>query len=732
MTGIVSPKGGPGAMQQTVQSFEAQAPAPLADRGDLEIDLLSLARTLWLGKVWIALFAAAALAFGYYKAAVVAVPLYTARAEMALEIAAPATLDLQSVVAGFSGDSASLNTEMSVITSGELAGRLVDELRLDLDPEFNPHLPVAPEEPGPVGRALEAVRGTLPEREAVAVDGASPEEVRRDVVSAVRGALATESNWDTYVFGILATSRDPEKAALLANTLAEIYRDDQIRQKVEAAERMATWLSGRVGELRAELDQRQREIADLRARSALVSDESLQALNLQAIELRGLLAEAQERLGEAEERLARLEAAGAAGDIDARLGAAEDGQLAAAAGDLANGEPGARLRFDRRFEQIRLQADSERRRAADQVEELQRQADALTAQFESQSADLLQLQQLEQEAQATTVLYESFLTRLKEASAQSSVHEADSRLLTAAEPGSKVAPRTSFMLALSLVAGLLAGSAFVLLREFRRNGFRTAEDLERLTGQPVLGQIPLIPARNRPDTIRYLLEKPASAAAEAVRNLRTSILLSDLDNPPQVVMATSSIPAEGKTTTAIALALNLAGLGKRVLLIEGDIRRRTFDTYFGNPLSTGGLLSVLTDRMALQEAVTRPDGLEIDVLTGERPTANAADLLSSEGLRRLLEDARAQYDHVIIDTPPVLVVPDARVIGQHADAVIYVVQWDSTARTQVQAGLRAFRSVNVPVAGLVLSRVNPKGMQRYGYGNRYGTYAAYGRNYYEA
>lgn len=719
-------------MQQTVQSFDLQAAAPAADRGDFEIDLLSLARTLWLGKGWIALFAAAALAVGYHKAVMTAVPLYTARTEMALEIAAPAALDLQSVVAGFSGDSASLNTEMSVITSGELVGRLVDELRLDLDPEFNPHLPGAAEEPGLVARARSAVRALLPRPEAPPAEPPTPEEIRRDVVSAVRGALATESDWDTYVFVILATSRDPEKAALLADTLGGLYRDDQVRQKVEAAERMAIWLSGRVGELRAELDQRQREIADLRARSALVSDESLQALNLQAIELRGLLAEARQRQVEAGERLARIEAAGASGDIDARLAAAEDGQLAAAAGDLANGEPGARLRFDRRYEQIRLQAGSEQRRAVEQVDELGRQVDALTTQFESQSADLLQLQQLEQDAQATTVLYESFLTRLKEASAQSSVHEADSRLLTAAAPGSKVAPRTSFLLALSLLVGLLAGAAFVLLRELRRSGFRTAEDLERQTGRPVLGQIPLIPARNRPDTIRYLLEKPASAAAEAVRNLRTSILLSDLDHPPQVVMTTSSIPAEGKTTTAIALALNLAGLGKRVLLVEGDIRRRTFDSYFGGALRAGGLLSVLTGRMALQEAVMRPDGLEIDVLTGERPTANAADLLSSEGLQRLLDDARAQYDHVVIDTPPVLVVPDARVIGQHADAVVYVVQWDSTGRAQVAAGLRAFRSVNVPVAGLVLSRVNPKGMQRYGYGNRYGTYAAYGRSYYEA
>jgi capsular exopolysaccharide synthesis family protein len=268
-------------------------------------------------------------------------------------------------------------------------------------------------------------------------------------------------------------------------------------------------------------------------------------------------------------------------------------------------------------------------------------------------------------------------------------------------------------------------------RELVQSTFRRAEDLERATGRPVLGQIPRMPVRARADVIRFLRERPASAAAEAVRDLRTSLLLSDAERPAQVILTTSSVPAEGKTTVTVALAQNFAGLGRRVLLIEGDIRRRTFEAYFGTPAGAGSLLSVLAGETRLAEAVVRPEGMGVDVLLGARSGVNAADLFSGEGFARLLEEARGQYDHVLIDTPPVLVVPDARVIAQAADAVVYVVRWDKTSRAQVEQGLRQFRSVQVPVAGLVLSRIDPRGMRRYGYGNTYGAYSRYGQAYYK-
>jgi len=146
----------------------------------------------------------------------------------------------------------------------------------------------------------------------------------------------------------------------------------------------------------------------------------------------------------------------------------------------------------------------------------------------------------------------------------------------------------------------------------------------------------------------------------------------------------------------------------------------------------GGILTALSDETPLHEVVFHDDRLGADVLMGEKSRANAADLFSSQRFRDFLDRARAAYDFVIIDTPPVLVVPDARVIGQHADAILFSVAWDRTPRAQVLAALREFDAVNLRVAGLALSQIDPRGMRRYGYGGTYGAYSAYGKGYYEA
>ncbi len=718
-----------------VQDFR---PAVPDDRSE-GLDLVQLSRTLWRAKWWMVLCVVLALALGWYRGVHTATPIYSATAEMALTVDNRPSLDIQAVVTGFSGDFATYSTELAVLTSGEMMERLVDELGLMEDPEFNGYLIDPDARPGVVAQARAALSGAMRsavelvvEREEVAeIQGPpTPEEVRQVTADAVRGAFETTSNYDNYVFTITATTEDPQKSVVLANTLARLFRDDQIQAKVEVTERMTAWLSDRVGELRAELDTRQDEIAEVRARSALVSEDSLAALDAEAIALRAVLRETEAQLTRLGERIAGLETAQVSGDREAALAVAEDGQLAAAAQAAAAGEAGAEERFARRLEQLLLQAQAERDRASEQVEELTASSATLSTQFEAQAADLRALRQLEQEAEATSVLYETFLTRLREASVQESTYEADSRILTEAMWAGQIAPRPARTLALSLLLGLLLGSALVLGREFMQSTFRTAEELEQHVGRPVLGQIPRVPGRARSDIIKLLRDKPTSAAAEAVRDLRTSVLLSDAERPPQVIMTTSSVPAEGKTTVSIALAQNFAGLGKRVLLIEGDIRRRTFESYFGHKSGRGGLLSVVGGEVPLGEAVIRPEGMGVDVLLGERSKVNAADLFSSSAFRRFLEEARQSYDHIIIDTPPVLVVPDARVIAQAADAVIYIVHWDRTSRAQVQEGMRQFRSVQVMVTGLVLSRIDPKGMRRYGYGGRYGAYSRYGKAYY--
>lgn len=367
---------------------------------DGDIDLLALLNALWRGKIVIGLCAALGLAAGWYEATKVAVPLYTATTQMALQIRNEPLVDIESVISGVSGDEYSMNTEMEIIRSRELISRLVDELDLVNDPEFNPMLGEA----RPVSltrlprmalgwtrrQAAGLIFGSDAPEDAAPFDPDAPltdeenAELYRGIVSDVRGSVDAELGEWSYVFTISATTESREKSALIANTLAQIYRDDQIRQKVEATENAAVWLSTRISELGEELQLRQEEAALLRAQTGLVSDEALAALNEQAIELGQSLQRAQ---SEAAMAARRSEAIGLApeGDAAAIAMAADDAQLQAIATAIAREEPGAQARFDRRLDQVTLQIEAEAERSATLVTTIEAQLADLRAEFETQS-----------------------------------------------------------------------------------------------------------------------------------------------------------------------------------------------------------------------------------------------------------------------------------------------------------------------------------------------------------
>ncbi len=692
---------------------------PVQTSADREIDPGTLLRTLWRGKLWIALCAFVALLTGGYYTFGVAVPSYTSSAIVMLESRKEQVVDLESVMTGLSGDQASINTEIEVIRSRGLAEKLVRKLDLTNDPEFNPALR---ENAGFfLGAAIgwaRSVLGAAPADEAL-----QSERKRLDiVVDNVLQAISVSNVRQSYVFRIIVISEDPEKSALIANTLAELYIRDQIEVKFAATEQATQWLGERVGQLQVELEEAAASVKKFNSGTNLISPEALVGLNRQLKETRDRLREAQNASSLSKARVDELEGARSSGDFQVMADVANDTTLTRILRLIEGGNSAA---FEARLDQIVDRAELDVTRATSQITALQASITTQEAQIETQSADLVTLQQLEREAEASRLIYEYFLNRLKETSIQQGIQQADSRILSeAVVPQNPSAPRKSLIMMMSLILGLFVGAALVLFRELTLSSFRTAEDLEARTGYTVLGQIPAIPARKRKNVLKYLSDKPTSAAAEAVRNLRTSMLLSDLDNPPQIIMSTSSIPGEGKTTQSIALTQNLSGLGKKVLLIEGDMRRRSFAEYF-DIKDHKGLISVLSGSTPFDEAVIQQPTLKADLLVAEKTSTNAADVFSSDRFGSFLKDLREVYDYIIIDTPPVLAVPDARVVGKSVDAILYTVKWDSTSQRQVREGLRAFESVNLRITGLVLGQISAKGMKRYGYGDSYGAYSSY-------
>lgn len=645
--------------------------------------------------------------YGYY----LATPIFTAKSVVVLDTRKAQVVDLQGMMSGLTGESDELNTEVEVLRSRGLADKVVDELGLVSDPEFNGSL-----RPPSATSQVKAYLG---------FEGkpATPEAVRSNVVTEFLKRLSVRNVPSSYVFEISVKSEDPSKAALIADTVARRYILNQIEVKFDATEQATAWLTNRVGELKSELEASEERLKAFNASTSLISEVTLTSLEAQLKDMRDRVAQVTEQETVV---ISRLESLKSATDMQARIEISGDAELRRLQADEAA--------FAARYVQVIARAELEAARATDQRKALEKSLQTLSEQASAQGDDMIKLQQLTREAEASRTLYEYFLSRLKETSAQQGVQQADSRMLSAAvTPAQPTEPRKSLILAMAGLLGLMAGVALVLFREATRSGYRTAQQLEEETGVVVMGQIPMIPGKARKDILAYLANKPSSAAMEAVRNLRTSVLLSNIDKPPQVIMSTSSVPSEGKTTNSLALAMNLVGTGKSVLLIEGDIRRNTLGQYFPTDRSAKGLVSVLSGDAKLDDVIIKNVALGLSVVAGEKSTINAADLFMSDAWSTFITQMRERFDYIIIDTPPVLVVPDARIIAQVADAVLFTVRWNQTSRVQVQEALRMFESLRLKVSGLVLSQIDGAQMKRYGYGGRYGGYGAYssyGAKYY--
>lgn len=652
---------------------------------------------LWRGRWLLLATMAACMTVAILYSALVAERTYTARTQLVLEADNQPLVDIQSVVSGASTEQAAINTELEIIKSRGMIEQLVDAMNLVEDSEFNSTL-VTP-------RLLS--KATIKDLLGVGQEEMDAEAIRNQTVSDVILAVSVAAQRNTYVFSITVTTKDPEKSQEMANRLAQIYLDDQVSNKFDATDYAIDYLSDRVSELETELRNKQNRIGDLRFETDLINQDVFEALNARAKGIRERLQDAEKKQLEFQQKIVTLSEAIQSGDQPELRQQLLNSRMLTPNMTVDDMRDAARNLREQVTQQQSL------------INTFRQSYDETQTELNTQRKDLQALDELERDAALTQVLYETFLGRLKEASAQIGMQKADGRILSLATPGKQVSPRITMNTALAIILGAMLGTAVILMREMRaENSIRSVDELQLLTNAPVLGEVPVMPIRTRPELLHYLLNKPTSAAAEAIRNLRTSVMMTFPTQDSQVIISTSSLPGEGKTTQSVALATHFAALGRSVLLVEGDVRRRNLDAYFGGR-ERAGLHAAISGSRHIQDAAFLHEETGINVLLSEGYSGSAADLYSSRSFVEFISEARRLYDIIIIDTPPILLVPDARLIGALCDIVLFTVCWDRTTRSQVSAALRQMEIIGENKIGMVLAQINMRRARGYGDGYSY-------------
>jgi polysaccharide biosynthesis transport protein len=704
-------------------------------------------------------------------------PLYTAQALVVLDPQRSELVNTDKLGYGLQPDDLwnAVQTEIKIIESPLFTGKLVDELKLAGRSEFAPSPETAPSVLTRLQIAVQDAGRWLNERwlattslakgppemlEARDASASDPEmEAREQALWVVQEGLKAMPVEESYVLAINYTSSDPQTAAMLANGAAKLYMDEKRETKLRGLDRASSWMNERLHRLRDELLAAERRVEQFRAANKLggtksdeeqsLGDQTLIGLNQQLVAARAALAEKQAKL-----RLLRRAAADSNAAADRIADMVESPVLASLRNELARtlqqqadisttfgGKHPRIIGLQEQIDNIKRQIRREIERTINGFETEVELASASAASLESQVDQFnersmmdrtveVRLRELEREAEATRELYQTLLGRFKETVDQQGIVESDIQMIAPAVLPNR--PSTASSLRFTLVGftgSLLLGTLLSLLIEHLQVGLRATEETERLFGLPALGTVPYITAfKRRQAPQAYLKQKPLSAYSEAIRSIYASVQVIGTDRPRQVVLVTSSVPGEGKTTLATSLAASAAMSNKRTVLVDLDIRQRMVGAQFGHAPASG-LVEYLTGEARLEDAIHTDPESNIDYIPVKQRVTNPTALLSSARMYALMEELRRSYDFIVLDTTPLLGISDAQVASGLADICLLAVKWGSTREKAVENAVRQLRFARAPVAGVVFQQANTKDYNRYNY-DSFGRYYSSYRKYY--
>ena len=644
-------------------------------------------------------------------------PIFESSARIEISGETPDLTSLRELFTTLPTDQEFLETQVRILQSDDLAMQTVRSLRLYEHPEYRIR-PKGSQDNSPFTPA---------------------EEVR--LINALKSRLTVQTIRQSRLAEVRFESGDPKLAADVPNTLADNYIENNFRKKYESTMQASDWMAGQLRELKNKMEK---------AHEALVAYER----NNQIFALSGGQSVTIQKLGELNHELTLAEAVRIGhesqyqqmksrrlDDLPAlyqsqlvqdlfRRNIQLHDELAEARSTFGPRHPKVQ-RLERQVQEVRGQLEEEKQQVANRLESeyqssvrreqlLRRAVDAQKNEANLMNAKLVEYNLLKRDYETNQQLYEGLLQRLKEAGVSAGLRSNNVHVIDRARPPlAPVRPRKALNILMSLIVGVVVGGILALFNDYLDNSVKIPDDVEQLINLPSLGIIPSVvsvngvtrralpgvQAKQQASDLATIVQ-PQSVVSEAYRALRTSILLSTSKHPPQTILITSGQPREGKTTTALNLAITLAQRGDRVVLVDTDLRRPRIHRAF-QMANDVGLSSFLAGALSIDHLPRQVRHIPnlFAVTSGPTPP-NPAELVSSEPMLALFGELRRQFDFVIMDSPPAITVADSMILAAHADAVILVVHGGVSTRDSLRHTHKLMASVSARMIGVVLNNVD--------------------------
>ena len=657
----------------------------------------------------------------------VTVPRFAATAALTLDVGKVQIVDRE-VVSRLPLESSTLRSELDVIRSRSLNEEVIVKLGMASDPAvareahawLSPWPYAARGMRDAVGRLFPGIVGKDPASTSDAVPMISQSQLTDWLV----GNLNVGNDGRSLTIVVSFTSESSERAAQIANAIAQTYLDDQVLAKNRATMKASDWLGEEVTKIRQQLEISEAAVDDFRRKSGLlevrgatIPAQRLGDLNAQLSSARSERMRAEVKLQAAQESDPETLPDIVASPMIQRL-RKDLGEINLSIFEIRAHSPSYKLTdLEARAAMLRTAIKEEMNRIIASLSsevQLARKKEAELAQsfqeMETQLGDAahsgVRLIQLQREADANRSIYETFLARYKQAAEQESLSAPDARLISRAEPPeAPIYPNVLRFLLLGTLGGLAIGGALAFLREGFDQRIRQASEVESVTGIPVFGLLPKVSRWRRLQPQDYPVEDPQSRFGTALTRIHTALRAPQSSDRKQIILVTSAQPGDGKTSFCTGLARSLAKSRLRVLVVDADPYRSQIATAFGAS-SCPAFSPIVEQRVRLGDLVQEDAKSAAHFIAAPSPD-DLQLLLDSGGFTTLLEEARQAYDFVIIDTPPVMTRADAALIGRFVDTRLLLVRWGRTSWDEITAAVGFLRLCRVELDGIVMVGVDP-------------------------